>query len=133
MLEASDGIGGRVRRDEVHGFRLDRGFQVLLTSYPEAQESLDYGTMATIGRHRAVAACGPFKFSGYLAWFAWLLIHVMHLVEFRDRLFVFLEWAWSYITWNRGARLITGADRLPVGIDFVEATAGSEQAGRARD
>ena len=75
----------------------------------------DYGTMATIGRHRAVAVCGPFQFSGYLAWFAWLLIHVMNLVEFRDRLFVLLEWAWSYITWNRGARLITGAYRLPAG------------------
>ena len=93
----------------------------------------DYGTMATIGRHRAVAVCGPFQFSGYLAWFAWLLIHVMNLVEFRDRLFVLLEWAWSYITWNRGARLITGADRLPVEADFIEAPAGTEQAGSASD
>jgi NADH dehydrogenase len=80
-----------------------------------------------------VAVCGPFKFSGYLAWFAWLLIHVMNLVEFRDRLFVLLEWAWSYITWNRGARLITGADRLPVSADFIEEPAGTEQAGRASD
>jgi phytoene dehydrogenase-like protein len=45
VLEASDGIGGRVRTDEVHGFRLDRGFQVLVTAYPEAQESLDYGEL----------------------------------------------------------------------------------------
>jgi NADH dehydrogenase len=80
-----------------------------------------------------VAVCGPLKFSGYLAWFAWLLIHVMNLVEFRDRLFVLLEWAWSYITWNRGARLITGADRPPVEADFIEEPAGTEQAGRASD
>ena len=45
VLEASDGIGGRVRTDEVCGFRLDRGFQVLLTAYPEAQASLDYGAL----------------------------------------------------------------------------------------
>jgi NADH dehydrogenase len=89
--------------------------------------------MATIGRHRAVAVCGPFKFSGYLAWFAWLLIHVMNLVEFRDRLFVFLEWAWSYITWNRGARLITGANRLPMEADFSGEPAGTEPAGRVSD
>jgi NADH dehydrogenase len=69
----------------------------------------DVGTMATIGRHRAVAVCGPFHLSGYLAWVAWLLIHVINLVEFRDRVFVTLEWAWNYLTWNRGARLITGS------------------------
>ncbi|MHB8866059.1 MAG: NAD(P)/FAD-dependent oxidoreductase [Pirellulaceae bacterium] len=78
----------------------------------------DYGTMATIGRHRAVAVCGPLKFSGYLAWFAWLLIHLVNLIEFRDRFFVLMEWAWSYVTWNRRARLITGPDRLPVDVDL---------------
>jgi NADH dehydrogenase len=93
----------------------------------------DYGTMATIGRHRAVAVCGPFKFSGYLAWLAWLLIHLMNLVEFRDRLFVFLEWAWSYITWNRSARLITGATRLPGEADFSEEPACAKPAGRTDD
>ena len=68
----------------------------------------DYGTMATIGRHRAVAVCGPLRFSGYVAWLAWLFVHLMNLVEFRDRVFVLIEWAWNYVTWNRGARLITG-------------------------
>ena len=68
----------------------------------------DLGMMATIGRHRAVAVCGPLRFSGYVAWLAWLFVHLMNLVEFRDRVFVFIEWAWSYVTWNRGARLITG-------------------------
>ncbi len=76
----------------------------------------DFGTMATIGRHRAVAVCGPLRFSGYVAWFAWLFVHLMNLVEFRDRVFVLMEWAWSYVTWNRGARLITGTEHLPAGF-----------------
>ena len=71
----------------------------------------DYGTMATIGRHRAVAVCGPLGFSGFVAWLAWLFVHLMNLIEFRDRVFVLIEWAWNYVTWNRGARLITGRDR----------------------
>ena len=79
----------------------------------------NFGTMATIGRHRAVAACGPLRFSGYLAWFAWLFIHVVNLIEFRDRVFVLLEWAWNYFTWNRGARLITGRNRLPADANRV--------------
>ncbi|NWG12757.1 MAG: NAD(P)/FAD-dependent oxidoreductase [Acidobacteria bacterium] len=72
----------------------------------------NYGTMATIGRHRAVAVFGPLRFSGYVAWFAWLFVHLMNLIEFRDRVLVFIEWAWNYVTWNRGARLITGKDHL---------------------
>jgi NADH dehydrogenase len=79
----------------------------------------NFGTMATIGRHRAVAVCGPFRFSGYLAWFAWLFIHVVNLIEFRDRVFVLFEWAWNYFTWNRGARLITGQNRLPADANRV--------------
>lgn len=73
----------------------------------------DYGTMATIGRHRAVAALGPLRLSGFPAWLTWLFVHVMSLVEYRDRVFVLMEWAWNYITWNRGARLITGQEILP--------------------
>ncbi|MCU0959330.1 MAG: NAD(P)/FAD-dependent oxidoreductase [Pirellulaceae bacterium] len=90
----------------------------------------DVGTMATIGRHRAVAVCGPFHLSGYLAWLAWLLIHVINLVEFRDRVFVTLEWAWNYLTWNRGARLITGspAEIMP---GTSAAPVGTGQADRA--
>jgi NADH dehydrogenase len=71
----------------------------------------DYGTMATIGRHRAVAVCGPLRFSGFVAWLAWLIVHLMNLIEFRGRVLVLIEWAWNYVTWNRGARLITGKDR----------------------
>jgi len=51
--------------------------------------------------------------SGFLAWLSWLFIHVFFLIGFRNRVLVFLEWAWSYFTYERGARLITGDQKLP--------------------
>ncbi len=68
----------------------------------------DRGTMATIGRARAVAMVGPLRFSGIVAWLAWLFIHLMYIVEFENRLLIFFQWAVNYLTWNRSARLITG-------------------------
>ena len=68
----------------------------------------DKGSMATIGRAAAVAVVGRFKLSGLVAWLAWLLVHIMFLIGFRNRLLVLFEWAWAYVTWHRGARLITG-------------------------
>jgi len=67
----------------------------------------DRGTLAVIGRAAAVAVVWRFKFSGYLAWLLWLFVHLMYLVEFENRVLVFIQWAWSYVTRNRGARLIT--------------------------
>lgn len=72
----------------------------------------DYGTMATIGRARAVAMIGPLRLSGYPAWLAWLFVHLMYIVEFQNRLLILLQWAWNYFTWNRAARLITGENPL---------------------
>ncbi len=66
----------------------------------------DLGTMATIGRRRAVAWIGGRQFTGWLAWQAWLLVHLMAIVGFKSRLMVLLEWAWSYLTSQRRARLI---------------------------
>lgn len=68
---------------------------------------LDKGTLATIGRSRAVADLGKLHFSGYLAWLAWLFIHLFFLIGFRNRILVMMEWAWAYVTYNQGARLIT--------------------------
>jgi NADH dehydrogenase len=68
----------------------------------------DKGSMATVGRGAAVAEVGGLKLAGYPAWLAWLFVHVLALVGFRNRVAVFLEWAWAYLTWQRGARLITG-------------------------
>jgi NADH dehydrogenase len=69
---------------------------------------LDKGIMATIGRSRAVARIGRVKLSGFLAWFAWLLLHIVYLIDFRSRVVVLFDWAWSYFTYERGSRLITG-------------------------
>jgi NADH dehydrogenase len=68
----------------------------------------DLGNLATIGRSAAVADFGRLKFSGFIAWIMWLFIHLMNLVSFRNRILVFVQWAWSYITYDRAARLITG-------------------------
>jgi NADH dehydrogenase len=71
---------------------------------------VDKGTLATIGRSAAVADIRGWKISGFFAWIAWLGIHIFFLIGFRNRLLVMFEWAWAYLTWQRGARLITGDD-----------------------
>ena len=68
----------------------------------------DYGNMATIGRGSAVADIGPIKASGFLAWLIWLFLHIFWLIGFRNRIAVLGEWAWSYLTFQRRVRLITG-------------------------
>jgi NADH:ubiquinone reductase (H+-translocating) len=76
----------------------------------------DKGDMATIGRKAAVAkVVWPFKahWSGFMAWLAWLLVHIYFLIGFRNRLGVFRQWAWTYLTLQDGARLITGSQDLP--------------------
>jgi NADH dehydrogenase len=68
----------------------------------------DLGSLATIGRSAAVAQFGRLKLSGFIAWTMWLFIHLMKIVNFRNRLLVFTQWAWSYFSYDRSARLITG-------------------------
>ena len=70
--------------------------------------------MATIGRRRAVAAVGKLKLSGFIAWLAWLTVHIFYLIDFRSKVVVLFDWAWSYFTYQRGSRLITG-HRLDAG------------------
>ena len=65
------------------------------------------GNLATIGRNKAVADFGRLQLSGFLAWFTWVFVHLMYLVEFENRMLVLVEWVYNYITRNRGARLIT--------------------------
>ena len=74
---------------------------------------LDKGSLATIGRAAAVAQFGKLHISGYLAWLAWLFVHIFFLIGFRNRLIVMIQWAWSYFTYERGVRLITGDQTLP--------------------
>ena len=75
----------------------------------------DKGTLATIGRNRAVACMFGRVFSGFFAWTFWALLHVYFLIGFRNRVVTMMEWAWAYLTFSRGARLITGLghDRAP--------------------
>jgi NADH dehydrogenase len=72
----------------------------------------DKGSLAVIGRGKAVADIGKLHLSGFFAWLIWLFIHLMYLVEFSNRLLVFIHWGFLYITFDRGARLITGSDKL---------------------
>jgi NADH:ubiquinone reductase (H+-translocating) len=73
----------------------------------------DKGSLATIGRAAAVAQFGRIHISGFMAWLAWLFVHILFLIGFRNRVLVFIQWAWSYFTYERGARLITGSTHLP--------------------
>jgi NADH dehydrogenase len=75
----------------------------------------DKGILATIGRAAAVASFGKVRFSGLTAWLLWLFVHIYLLIGFRNRVLVMLGWAWTYFTWERGARLITG-DVRPVAL-----------------
>jgi NADH:ubiquinone reductase (H+-translocating) len=72
----------------------------------------DKGNLAVIGRAAAVAEIGKLHISGLLAWITWLFVHLMYLVEFSNRVLVFIHWGFLYLTWDRGARLITGNDPL---------------------
>jgi NADH dehydrogenase len=82
----------------------------------------DKGSMATIGRSAAIAQKGDMHLDGFVAWLAWLLVHIFFLIGFRNRFVVLFNWAWSYFTYQRGARLITGRrlsllPRKPLGAD----------------
>jgi NADH dehydrogenase len=83
---------------------------------------VDKGSMATIGRSRAVAQIGKLQLSGFLAWMAWLTVHIFYLIDFRNRLVVLLDWAWAYFAYRRGSRLITGR-RLDAGTPRVSTPA----------
>jgi NADH dehydrogenase len=68
----------------------------------------DKGSLATIGRNKAVGQVGRLRFSGYFAWLVWWVIHIAYLIGYRNRLVVMIGWAWNYLSFGRGARLITG-------------------------
>ena len=84
----------------------------------------DKGSMATIGRSKAIVEAGKFKLTGFIAWLAWLFVHIMTLIGFKNRLYVLSEWFWAYLTRERSARLITGdAEELRDAIKFIEGKA----------
>jgi NADH dehydrogenase len=71
---------------------------------------IDKGQMATIGRSRAIIEMGTLRLGGLPAWVAWLAVHIYYLTGFRNRTLVVIQWAWSYLTFSRGARLIVGKE-----------------------
>jgi NADH:ubiquinone reductase (H+-translocating) len=73
----------------------------------------DRGSMATIGRNKAVAQLGRLRFSGVVAWWLWLFVHVLGLVELRRRLAVLVQWAWAYVSWQRSSRVILEVPVMP--------------------
>jgi NADH dehydrogenase len=89
--------------------------QVIGTGERRAFRYRDKGSLATIGRARGVADIGPLRFGGFLAWFAWLAIHIFYLIGFRNRAFVLAGWAWHYLTFRRGARIITAVPKGETG------------------
>ncbi|MEM9517045.1 MAG: NAD(P)/FAD-dependent oxidoreductase [Actinomycetota bacterium] len=89
-----------------------------LASQPRpAFRYLDKGSLATIGRSAAVAEFGPIKFSGFFAWVLWWAVHILLLIGFRSRALVMFSWGWSWLTFRRGARLITSRWRPGAGLD----------------
>jgi NADH dehydrogenase len=92
----------------------------LARPHPENRGAFKYwdkGTMATIGRSKAVAFSGPIKMHGFIAWLAWLFVHLIFLVGFRNKVFVFFQWVYSYFTYRRGARIITDLPPPPQPAD----------------
>jgi NADH dehydrogenase len=87
----------------------------------------DKGSMATIGRNKAIVEAGKLKLTGFIAWLAWLFVHIISLIGFRNRLWVLTEWFWAYLTRERSARLITGdAEELRDALRFLEAKPAAE-------
>ena len=76
----------------------------------------DRGNLATIGRGKAIADLNWLQLSGFPAWLMWLFIHLLNIVEFQNRVLIFLQWGWLYLTWDRSARLITGKNTLPLDL-----------------
>jgi NADH dehydrogenase len=97
----------------------------------EAFRYHDKGSMATIGRAKAVAEVGKLRFSGLPAWLAWLLIHLVLLVGFHNRVLVFLSWAFAYVSFTKGSRIITGDIPSRI-VRPLGNRDGDDPAGRAR-
>jgi NADH dehydrogenase len=73
----------------------------------------DKGSMATIGRSRAVMDAMGLRLGGFVAWAAWVLVHLVFLVTFRNRVLVFTKWAWHWVTWDRASRLVWQGEGYP--------------------
>jgi NADH dehydrogenase len=77
----------------------------------------DKGNLAVIGRNAAIAEIRGLQLSGFIAWYIWIFIHILFLIEFGNKIAVMFQWAWTYFTKKRGARLITGKNPFPIIAD----------------
>ena len=100
---------GRHPKDEQHHAVAENIWRSIAGQPRHAFHYFDRGSMATIGRAAAVAEIRRLHLSGVLAWLAWLSVHIFFLIGFQNRMLVLVQWAWSYLSYERGARLITGA------------------------
>ncbi|HEY2867788.1 MAG TPA: NAD(P)/FAD-dependent oxidoreductase [Pyrinomonadaceae bacterium] len=118
--EPVPGVGGAA---EQMGTRAAKNILADIAKKPRVNFSYwDKGTMATIGRSKAIADIRGWKFSGLIAWFMWLFLHIVLLIGFRNRMAVLIDWAWAYLTRERSARLITGdAEELRDALEFMQA------------
>ncbi|MGH8069411.1 MAG: NAD(P)/FAD-dependent oxidoreductase, partial [Candidatus Entotheonellia bacterium] len=88
--------------------------QRLQGNTPTAFRYVNKGNLAIIGRNAGVADIGRWHFDGVPAWLLWLFVHILYLIGFDNRFLVLFQWAWNYLTRNRGAQLITGKDPFPL-------------------
>lgn len=121
IVSMKDGAGKPVPGVSPAAMQMGRHVSKLITAELSQEQPLaparrpafryrDKGSMATIGRSRAVAQVGKLRFSGFVAWMAWLGVHLVFLIDFRNRIAVLLQWFYSYVNYKRGARIITGLD-----------------------
>ncbi|HET9579559.1 MAG TPA: NAD(P)/FAD-dependent oxidoreductase [Usitatibacter sp.] len=107
-LAAVEGVPGIAPAAKQMGAHAARNILRRLAGKPgEPFRYRDYGQLATIGRRAAVADFGRFRLSGFTAWFVWLWAHIYFLINFRNRLVVMIDWAWSYWTYQRYSRIVT--------------------------
>jgi NADH dehydrogenase len=93
------------------GARAARNIMARMSGRPTAPfRYTDFGALATIGRHSAIAQLPKLGFAGAFAWWFWLVLHIYFLIGFRSRLIVLINWAWAYFTYARGARIILGTE-----------------------
>jgi NADH dehydrogenase len=118
--EPVPGLGAAAQQE---GTRAAKNILSDIANKPRANFSYwDKGTMATIGRSKAIVDLRGLKVSGFIAWLIWLFLHVLLLIGFRNRLAVLVDWAWAYLTRERSARLITGdAEELRNALEFLQA------------
>jgi NADH dehydrogenase len=118
--ESVPGLGAAAQQEGTHAAK---NILADIRNKPRTKFSYwDKGTMATIGRSKAIVDLRGLKVSGFIAWLMWLFLHVVLLIGFRNRIYVLLDWAWAYLTRERSARLITGdADELRNALEFLQA------------